>query len=125
MNEATNYYGPFNPTVRKYVEKWFEKHNFCADDISTLWAEILKSLSSSYKSPPDVAALEAAHKSMLSRDDRRADRQRYLPAPREEVDRGIALDFVASMLEAMVAGRNPRDDQKLREIVETVTGEGI
>jgi hypothetical protein len=121
LHEAAEYYGAYNPTVAKYVLKWLEKHNFDSEDMATLWAEILKAVSSSFKAPPDVAALEAAYKAMLSRDDRRLDRRRYLPAPTETVDRSIALDFVSTLLESIQRGEDPRGNPKLIEIVTKAT----
>lgn len=105
VHEAQGYYGAYSPTIAKYVTKWFEKHAFSERDIAELWAETLKALSSSFKTPPDVAALESALKAMRSRDDHRPERQRYLPPPPDTQDyRAELADMLSKMARKMIVG---------------------
>jgi hypothetical protein len=116
--EAEGYYGEYNPTVRKYVMAWFKARALSEDRISELWAETIKAVSSSYRTPPDVAALEAASKAAKARDDKRPELQRYLPEPAAtDEDRELGGRFMARVMRCIAERKDPRDDNEIQEIM--------
>lgn len=118
MREAQEYYGPYNPGVKKYVVKWFSSKMLSDSKIGVIWAETLKTCSSSYKTPPDVAVLEKSYKAMLDRDEYKPELQEYrLPQIEESaVPREQAIKFLDALVGALRSGRDPRQDPEVNRL---------
>lgn len=120
MAEAIAYYGDYQPAVAKYVAAWFRARGLDERTVAEMWAETIKALSSSFRSPPDVAALETAHRAVKARDDHRPDRVRLPLAQPDMVDRAIAAEYLAAMASAMIGRRDPRTDPEVLRILREV-----
>jgi len=58
IHEAQGYYGPYNAIQRKYVSQWLRDRSDQSRPL--IWAEVLKSLSPVYHTPPGIRELEIA-----------------------------------------------------------------
>ena len=58
--ETQGYFGPYNPTQKKYVRQWLAAKS--ERTIAMLFAETLKSVSPIYKTPPGIKELEDAER---------------------------------------------------------------
>lgn len=65
FSEVQGYYGPYNPSQRKYVRQWLAGRS--GNTIALLFAETLKAVSPIYKTPPGVKELEDADKAVWKR----------------------------------------------------------
>lgn len=58
--ECQGYFGPYTATQKKYVRQWLEQHT--ESRFPLLFAEVLKTISPVYKTPPGIKDLEDAWK---------------------------------------------------------------
>ena len=65
ITEAQGYFGPYNPTQKKYVRQWLAPKS--GNTIAMLFAETLKTVSPIYKTPPGVKELEDADRNVSRR----------------------------------------------------------
>jgi hypothetical protein len=121
MREAEGYYGPYQPVVAKYVRAWFVARALPEATIKELWAETIKSVSSSYRTPPDVKALEDGMRAVKAREDKRPELHRYLPdPPPSTAERELSALFLQHVVGCLTGGRDPRKDNSIKCIMEAL-----
>ena len=101
--EAQGYFGPYNPTQKKYVRQWLAPKS--EKTIAMLFAETLKSVSPIYKTPPGIKELEDAEREAW----RRRGQELQAPAvkqieyvPTEEERKGAA-ELLRGLLDKLEA----------------------
>mgnify|MGYP007113008677 CR=1 FL=1 len=83
--ECQGYFGPYTATQKKYVRQWLEQHT--ESRFPLLFAEVLKTISPVYKTPPGIKDLEDAWKHV-------AEKFRPELAAPAVAERPMALDWI-------------------------------
>lgn len=120
MYNLEEYYGKYRDPVRETVVRWIHSQKVTEKELLSLYAEIIKTQTSQYRTPPDVAIMlpmlrqiqaEAEH-------ERLADMTRLaLPDASEVVDRDTQDRFMEALNNAIKEGRAPKHDETVNEIL--------
>lgn len=121
LQAVEGYYGQYRPQVRPVVEQWLRSQRPGTQALSRLFAELVQTQTSQYRTPPDVAIMKPMIQRLREEVDheRMADLTRLsLPDPADVVDPSDARGLVAAIADALVNHRDPRSDDAVRSYFE-------
>jgi hypothetical protein len=118
---AGAYYGQYSPAVAKAVYDYLSRLSH--ELIRALWETVKRRHSTQYRVPPDVAILEDCRREALEFLDSQMRQplgaEYQLEAPTgEELGRGEQAEFMRVLSRALAEGRDPREDDEVRRMME-------
>ena len=121
IGRIEGYYGEYRPAVKPVVVQWIRSQRAGSQELTRLFAELVKTHTSQYRTPPDVAIMRPLLLDIQeeSEQHRLADLTRpMLPDASEVVDSVTQEAFWAAFNGAIRDGRDPAADAELRAILE-------
>jgi hypothetical protein len=118
MVNLEGYYGDYRPAVKPVVSQWLQSQRTTDHELSRLFAELVKTHTGQYRTPPDVAIMLPLLRQIQAETDhqRLADMTRLqLPDASEVVDPSEARSFISAVMSALASGEDPRQDEAVRE----------
>lgn len=119
--QLEGYYGEYRPAVKPVVIQWIRSQSPSGRELGRLFAELVKTQTGQYRTPPDVAIMRPLLSQIKAESEHEylADVTRVaLPDVSEVVDRETQNEFWGAVIDAMKAGRDPADDQRVTGILD-------
>lgn len=121
MQNLEAYYGEYRDAVRPIVVQWLRSQRPTDAELSRLFAELIKTHTSQYRTPPDVAIMrpvleqiqgemEHEHLSKITAP--------LLPDATELADINDSRGLIAAVFGALLRNEDPRDDAVVRHYLE-------
>lgn len=121
VERIEGYYGEYRPAVKPVVVQWIRSQQPTDTELSRLFAELIKTHTSQYRTPPDVAIMRPVLQQIQgeTEHERLADLTRIaLPDASEVVDHELQTRYWDAVICAMREQRDPADDETVTQVLQ-------